>query len=568
MTPIIADQSVIIAARDAFLSSGEMSPHVRPETLRAWRRSLAAGAGMHVRPPISPTGVDPDSALRRAVEPVVHATMNRLGSAAFAMLVIDREGYVAGRWVSDRALSDLLDTMGSVVGAYFDESVVGSTGLGTVLEDRATSIVDGAEHFNRNFDPVIAVGAPIIHPATGRVEGVLDLVCPTGMRPELMVALIERAAREAGERLLSGFAAQDHALLDAFLQLERRGPHRPMLAINRRMLLANSAGSFVAGVNPHETLWHSVQQALADGQTSLTLNDDTVSPIEVDLRGVSDLDTAEGAVLQISAAHPRTASPAPTGAERISTDVLARLAGRSLVWRSAVRASAHAAARGGRLLLWGPTGCGKTALAEALIASLDTPAPTPQNEMPSAGVFLDDVSVASHDELRALRATLDGSSDRFVVATAEASSISELSGRLLAEFEHVVEVPDMARRPEDIGPIAARLVEQLGHGTSTLTPEAARALTQRRWRGNARQLRRVLTVALQHAPSSRLRAADLPSEPEAAPAVQRLTYLENVEREAIAALLASTHGNKRQVAEILGVSRSTLYRKLTALQLD
>lgn len=555
MRPMTADQSVIAAAREAFLSSGVESPHVRPETLRAWRRSLAAGARSDAQPPVVMSGVDPDSYLRRAVEPVVGAMMDRLGTAEFAMLVMDSQGYVAGRWVSDRALSDLLDTMGSVVGAYFDETIVGSTGLGTVLEDRTIAVVDGAEHFNRRFDPVIAVGAPIVHPATGCVEGVLDLVCPTGVRPEMMVALIERAAREVGERLLSGYAAEDRALLDAFLQLERRGPHRPVLAINRRVVLANRSGGVMIGSYPHETLWRSVEQALAAGQTSLILSADTSSPIEAHLRGISDTDVGDGALLQLVAAPQRSPAPSSTGAERITTDVFARLAGRSLLWRTAVHSAAQAAVRGGRLLLWGPTGSGKSAFAEALLASVD-------------GTLFDDISVTSRTELRALRARLDESAQRVVVATVEASSVGDLPDRLLGEFDHAIEIPELARRPEDIAPIAARLVDRLSDGTSSLTSDAARALTQRNRRGNARQLHRVLTAAVAHAPGSRIQADDLPAAPEAAPPLRRLTYLENVEREAIAALLASTGSNKRKVAEILGLSRSTLYRKLAALHLD
>ncbi|MUL49896.1 hypothetical protein FZI85_29840 [Mycobacterium sp. CBMA293] len=62
--------------------------------------------------------------------------------------------------------------------------------------------------------------------------------------------------------------------------------------------------------------------------------------------------------------------------------------------------------------------------------------------------------------------------------------------------------------------------------------------------------------------------ADLPSEPTAAPASRKLTYLENVERDAIAALLAAHRGNKRRVADVLGISRSTLYRKMATLDLD
>ncbi|NKY31340.1 GAF domain-containing protein [Nocardia gamkensis] len=196
------DQALIAAARDAFLYEGIESPDVRPATLRPWKRAQLGG----VRPDAEPTVVfasamDPGSALLRAVRPVVQAIMAQLGTAEFAMMVTDRDAYIAGRWVSSSSMGRLLDGMGVLKGAKFDEASVGSTGLGTVLEERAISIVDGAEHFNRYFDPVVAVGAPVIRPGSGTIEGVLDLVCPTGTPHEILAALVERAAADAGERL-------------------------------------------------------------------------------------------------------------------------------------------------------------------------------------------------------------------------------------------------------------------------------------------------------------------------------------------------------------------------------
>lgn len=317
MRTALVDQSQTADAREAFLTSGIESPDVRPETLRAWRRSRAAGAPPDATPPIVLSGARVDTALRRAVESVAEATMTTLATADFAMMAIDRHGVVVGRWVADTDLATLLDAMGSVVGAHFDESIVGSTGLGTVLEVPDTTIVDGTEHFNRRFDPVIAVGTPIIHPATGRVEGALDLICPTGMRPETMVALVEHAARDIGRHLLSGYAARDHALLDAFLRTERRGPRRPILALNRRIVFANALASPLLARFPSSQLWPSAETALAEGHTSMILTDDQPDAVEIRLLSVPGPDGIEGAVLA-----PRRTRPAGSADTRVrATDL-------------------------------------------------------------------------------------------------------------------------------------------------------------------------------------------------------------------------------------------------------
>jgi transcriptional regulator of acetoin/glycerol metabolism len=57
---------------------------------------------------------------------------------------------------------------------------------------------------------------------------------------------------------------------------------------------------------------------------------------------------------------------------------------------------------------------------------------------------------------------------------------------------------------------------------------------------------------------------DLPAEYQSVP-WRRLTRMERAERQAILQVLAQTGGNKARAAELLGVGRATLYRKLKQL---
>jgi transcriptional regulator of acetoin/glycerol metabolism len=88
--------------------------------------------------------------------------------------------------------------------------------------------------------------------------------------------------------------------------------------------------------------------------------------------------------------------------------------------------------------------------------------------------------------------------------------------------------------------------------------------------GNLRQLESVLHRVAVRRRAGTVTLDDLPPEVRAATHRPHLTAMEQHECELIAKALSDADGNKVAAAEALGISRSTLYRKLEAygLQLD
>lgn len=131
-------------------------------------------------------------------------------------------------------------------------------------------------------------------------------------------------------------------------------------------------------------------------------------------------------------------------------------------------------------------------------------------------------------------------------------------------------VPPLRERPEDIEPLARcflqRFAGRMKKELHDLEPAALDLLRSYHWPGNVRELENVIerAVILAHGPS--LTADLLPMEgrrPE--PAVQEtvpLLRLAEVERRHILAVLKQTGFHKSNTAEILGISRKTLDRKL------
>ncbi len=84
------------------------------------------------------------------------------------------------------------------------------------------------------------------------------------------------------------------------------------------------------------------------------------------------------------------------------------------------------------------------------------------------------------------------------------------------------------------------------------------------WPGNIRELRSVITKTLIFAEGHTIRPDDLPRHlavSQQAPARQ-LKSLEEMEKNHIIAVLAEAGGNQSKAADILGINRKTLYKKI------
>jgi DNA-binding NtrC family response regulator len=132
-----------------------------------------------------------------------------------------------------------------------------------------------------------------------------------------------------------------------------------------------------------------------------------------------------------------------------------------------------------------------------------------------------------------------------------------------------IRVPPLRERRDDIVPIAEYFLRQ-HTAQAVFSAEAMCALESYHWPGNVRELRNVVTRAVVEARGYEITLADLPLlEPAAAPAGGSAdSRLDEVEREAILAALHKTSGHHQKAADLLGISRRTLTRKLKLYRAD
>jgi len=161
---------------------------------------------------------------------------------------------------------------------------------------------------------------------------------------------------------------------------------------------------------------------------------------------------------------------------------------------------------------------------------------------------------------------------RIVAATNQDLERMVETGQFRSDLYHrlgqiCLRVPPLRERTEDIVPLAEHFLKQ-SNLNRYFTSDALQALERHGWPGNVRELRNVVTKAAVLARGSEIGAGDLLLAPPRIPAASApvLTVptanLDGMEKSTILRVLAQTNGHQQRAAELLGISRRTLSRKL------
>ena len=161
---------------------------------------------------------------------------------------------------------------------------------------------------------------------------------------------------------------------------------------------------------------------------------------------------------------------------------------------------------------------------------------------------------------------------RFIFATNRRLAEEVAAGRFNEAFFHrinafTIEIPPLRERREDLPLLVDYFLATLSPDKKPLrvTNNAMDAIFQYQWPGNVRELRNVIERAIILSENNLVSKRCLPRElvegiREEAPPLSLIS----VERRHIIKMLDYFEGNRRKTAEVLGISRKTLYRKLSS----
>lgn len=568
---------------------------VPAEIESSWRRSISHAAANQMRPSRFTDAVDPESELVRAARPILDRWQQRLGDMRVAVFLSDKCGQIVDRRISDATERNRFDSASAAEGFDFSEVAIGTNGLGTVLEAGQPLFVRGSEHFNDALAHIACAGAPIRHPFTGRPVGSLALASLLEVSHPLMLSMAREAAAQIEQHLTETAGSREIALTMSYFR--HRSTRNPTFVLDRDTVLANVAGlSFLSG-DVHTLLWEVLRDAdLSPGQQLLDVDFPTFKG-PVLARRIDGLGDGSAFLVEVpSESRKKRISEA----RRPRSERTGPNAGSSS-WDAALETEIeHAARDTGTIALTGPGGAGKLYAARSWVRRhdpgrepliVDAALLVPGRGLPRLREALDALQegrsvIVRHLEnlpaeevnrIKALGALVHeavggtGPAHRRsrLVLTLDPEACSPAIADLVSQVAECVEVPGLAATRDRIPGLSRSLLASFGpERRCTLSSAALQAFLRWNWPGNVAELRRTLEGVAQQRPGQVIQHEHLPAHLRAAVQRRRLTRIESMERDAIVSALAEAGGNRSRAAELLGMGRTTLYRKLRALGID
>ncbi len=588
---------VVDQAREHLLSGGDVPAHLakdmRPDVLESWRRSVSSGAEL-ANPALTFSGEHhARAALRLAADPVLSRLAEGLAGLDAGVLLCDHESIVVRRWVSDSGILPLMDRINSNVGFCISEETIGTNGVGSVIESGAAIQISGPEHLAEALRPFTCVGVPVHHPITRRLEGVITMNCQATSSNPLLTPLMTSTAQEVESRLLAQASTNERQLLDEYLVAigSRRAP---VAAVGQDIFIAGpKVTDLLEGID-RAMLWEYVRGVALGSATTpgeIGLNTDRFrivgcKPVDREGRVIGAL--IEFDVDRQVREEPRTATlPKAT----------VSLPGKSPALANALTHATRLAAKGVPMLIEGESGVGKFALARAVLASAQVKADKiavvdaaagwaeganqfvsllrREFELEPDALVLRHLEALSPEAAAATSAMLDGIEELpntpRIVATMTTGGPDAPGLRRLIDTIGVgrITLPPLRDRQEDIAPTAIALLEKhRGDRELYFASATLRCLMRAPWPGNVRQMDATVRGLLPTAIGPEIRPDALPLELQGNSRKRDLSAMEELELGAILTALRQHNGNKVAAAQSIGISRSTLYRKLQAYRLD
>ncbi|MEU6644101.1 helix-turn-helix domain-containing protein [Saccharomonospora sp. NPDC046836] len=558
-------------SRDPFSVHPTDYPEVRPEVVTSWRRSMLSGVDPAGRAYTGHETFQSRTRLAAVARPIMNRLKDEISDLNCWGFLADRGCRLLTAVVGDFPEAERVHRQQLRPGMCFAEDVMGTNGLGCAHETQRAFIISGTEHFRSDTEILTTTGVILRDPFTKRYVGTLGAHCLREYSTAALLPLVIEIGRSIEAQLLASRTDGDREFFDAYSAAQRR--YRcPVVGVSRRLFIVSTEARTLVREADEELLRRLAEESGSRTRTVCRhLSSGIVVTIEVlpvpqpagEFAAVLALRTVEGDTRVPERNSPERPVDFRDGLERAVRDRLP-------------------------VLLAGERGCGKRYEARAAL----TERPRMVVEFDGALAHLSpdswlcDLADALSDERAAVLlghvtsvpadlmttvADLVAGARAAVVGTTTDDSAEDSRAVLVREsFVVMLTAPPLRERRHEFPALCESLLRRLvepGADKASLTPRAVAALMASDWPGNIRQLQQVLASALIRVAGTVIDLQDLPSQHGKNRTNGPLDEVQTAERRVLMAALRETGGDRNAVAEKLGISRATVYRKLKRYEL-
>lgn len=551
------------------------TPH-DAELYRSWQRSQAA-IGLPANVVDVPQVAEEllDAHLLDMFQVPLSRFADSLDGTGLAVLLADSAGQILQRWCSDRSSMRHHDRIGTMRGAVLAEDVVGTNGVGTVAATGRSVQIQGIEHFADIYREAVCTGGAVHHPITGKLLAVVTLSCNLTPRADLLWPLLRSVTDRLEQHVLDIEKPASRQAFNTFLTLSRSQPD-PVVAFGPDGLLIQNQQAARLSTSDVSQIQHMCQDNIRSGTYPIKL-----STGAVDIR-VTALDPGSNVVVVL---EQEQAVRTPVSQTIRATLSQPGLIGRSPEWLAALQQISRHRGSKTLLIIAGEAGVGKLSAAlgrphragEAPPEVVDAAERHVEgsqawlqrvSELLPMGVPLTIRGIETLDTpvLDGLRTLLESPRrSGAVFMTLTTGSREDAAAFALRYGAQTVWLPALRERVGDLPSLWHVLAKQLApEANLTLLEETVDVLRTYRWPGNLKELRTVVSQLAMTGNHGATTPADLPVNMQNS---KSLSVIERVELDAIRNALREADGNRARAAEILGISRATVYRKMKAYRI-
>jgi sigma-54 dependent transcriptional regulator, acetoin dehydrogenase operon transcriptional activator AcoR len=527
--------------------------------------------------------------LRLTRDEVLPQYAHLLGNASYLVMLADASGCLLDTWGSRRFI-DPRQQHGFSAGAHWHERGVGTHALGTALVCAEAIHVGQDEHFLRQNRYMSSAAAPLFD-AERQLIGVLDVASDGYLPASQTLGLVRMMSQSLENRVILAEHADQHAqLLFNSASDNLDSPWAGLLVFDDRgqVLAANHRADSLLGGNP---LRQNIEQLFEQPLQQL-LGHPQQHPFALQAPGRNRFHCQWQAPRQrpASGGDPRLTKALAQACLLLEKDIPVLVQGETGVGKEVfVEALHRASSRARQALIAVNCAAIPAELVESELFGYDKGAFTGAHHKGNPGLirkadqgilFLDEIGdMPLPTQARLLRVLQSrsiqplGSGEpvpvdiRVVSASNRDLAADVRAGRFRQDLYYriaglAVELPPLRERTDRRQLIEALHARYRDAGQPVRLPQAIVELLDRHpWPGNLRELVSVLQVALALAGNDAVGVEHLPAG-FLAEAQGPLPVEARVEEADLQALLAQANGNLSAVARALGISRTTLYKRL------